>query len=184
MAGIALIAVAVLGALTFVLFGALVEMYRDIRQLREALGILDRPLNIALGPVANTPPSRAGLPSHLDNAASAVLLFLSDSCAICRVLAAALSTNLPAGLYIVMEARGRESAERFLEFYGLSPQAENGVIFVDDERKIALALGLDTTPVAFRIENGRFVGATTVPSTRYLFSILSSPIELRPKSEG
>ena len=35
------------------------------------------------------------------------------------------------------------------------------------------------TPVGFRVEDGRIVNATTVPSQRYLFSILPKPIRLR-----
>src|SRR5262245_35438570 len=47
-ATVALIAVAVLALLLAVLFGALLEMYRDVRQLRDALGILDRPLAVEI----------------------------------------------------------------------------------------------------------------------------------------
>ena len=51
---------------------------------------------------------------------------------------------------------------------------------VDVADAIASRIGLDMTPVGFRVEDGRIVNATTVPSQRYLSSILPKPIRLRP----
>jgi hypothetical protein len=185
MAELALGAVGLLAALVFVLFGALLELFRDVRQLREAAGILDRPLNVDIGAVTNDSPSKVGLPAALDTAASAIVLFLSDTCATCRVLAASLNEVVPPGLCIVVEARDANSATQFLKTYGLNANAADGMVRVDVAREIAGKLGLDTTPVAFRIENGRFVSAATVPSARYLFSILPTPLKLnRSRQSG
>ena len=184
MAALALVTVGVLAILVFVLFGALLELYRDVRQLRDALGILDRPLTIDIGAVAQAAPSRFGLPPALDTAASATVLFLSDTCATCRVLAAALNAVVPPGLCIVMEARDAKSAEQFLAAFGLHADAPDGMVCVDGSRDIAKRLGLDITPAAFRVENGRLVSATTVPSARYLFSILPAPLKLDQRSQS
>ena len=181
MAAIALVTVGLLAIVIFVLFGALLELYRDVRQLRDALGILDRPLTIDIGSAAHTSPSSYGLPAALDTAASAIVLFLSDSCATCRVLAAALHAGIPAGLCVVVEARDAKSANQFMEIYGLNPDAGEGLLCIDAARNIAGKLGLDITPAALRIENGKFAGATTVPSTRYLLSILPAPLKLNSR---
>lgn len=184
MATLALIAVGLVALLVSVLFGALVELYRDVRQLRDVAGILDRPLHLDIAPVAGTEPSRHGLPRELDSAASALVLFLSERCATCRSIAASFNEALPAGLWIVLEARSAESARAFLESYRLGSSATTGRVVVDPAGEIAGRIGLDTTPVGFRVEGGRLVSATTVPSTRYLFSILPKPIHLRSQSPG
>jgi hypothetical protein len=176
--------VGVLAVLVFVLFGALLELYRDVRQIRDALGILDRPLNIDIGAAANAAPSSVGLPSALDTAASALVLFLSDTCATCRVLAAALNGTVPAGLYIVMEGRDERTARQFLDSYRLSAHTADGVVRIDASREIVGRLGLDITPSAFRVENGKLASATTVPSARYLFSIIPPPLKLDKRSQN
>lgn len=179
MAAIALIAVAVLGLLVAVLFAALVEMYRDIRQVRDAVGILDRPLNVELGAVAGTRPSEHGLPAALDSAASAVVLFLSDRCGTCHSLATSLARPLPSGLWIVVEGRNRASADAFVERYALSTGVSEGQVLIDRDGEIAERIGLQTTPVGFRVERGILTEATSVPSSRYLSSILPEPVRLK-----
>jgi hypothetical protein len=172
------LAVGALGLLVFVLFGVILELYRDVRQLREVAGILDRPLEVDLGDVAGTAPSCYGLPRALDSITSAIVLFLSDRCATCHALAAGFKGALPSGLWIVLEARSPSSAEEFLRAYELNPGTTAGKLSVDVAGQIAERIGLRTTPVGFRVQNGRLVGATTVPSRRYLSSILQSPVSL------
>jgi hypothetical protein len=171
----ALIAVGVLALFVAVLFGALVELFRDVRQVRDALGILDRPLTVDLGHVAGTRPSSHGLPRELDEQHAAIVLFLSERCETCRALAAGLARPLPHGLWVVIEARDAASAAQFVEAYGLTDEG----ITIDVEGAIAGSLGLNTSPVGFRVEHGVLASATTVPSSRYLTSILSEPVRLR-----
>jgi len=183
-ATIAMIAVGVLALLMFMLFGALLEMYRDVRQLRDVAGILDRPLSVDIGRVQGTVPSGYGLAPALDAASAALILFVSETCSTCRVLAASFDTSLPAGLWIVVEARSAESASAFLASTSLGTLSSTGRVAVDVAGQIAGRLGLDTTPVGFRVENGRLVSATTVPSVRYLSTILPKPIRLKRQSGG
>ena len=177
MATTALIAVGVLSLLVFVLFGALLEALRDVRQIRDALGILDRPIDVDIGAAAGTAPSSHGLPRQLDDAKSALVLFLSDRCATCRILAATVGGAMPAGLWIVVEAASSRAAAEFVEAYGMTPRLEDGRVTMDSSGAIAGRLGLNMTPVAYRIEDGVFKDAGTVPSTRYLASIVPGPSE-------
>jgi len=178
-AAAALTATAVLALLLAVFFGALLEMFRDVRQLRDALGILDRPLSVDIGAAAGTRPSIHGLPRALDSAAAAIVLFLSDRCETCRALAAGVAKPLPENLWIVLEARSPDSAASFLSAHGLMPGAapEERVV-VDLAGEIAGHVGLNTTPICFRLQDGVLTHATTVPSSRYLTSILPMPIRL------
>ena len=175
MATLALIGVGVLALLVAILFAALVEMYRDIRQLRDALGILDRPIAIDARSVAGTRPSTYGLPIDLDSCPSALVLFLSDRCGTCGQIANGLGPEMPDRLWVVLEARNAESAELFLDRYRLTGAAR---VIVDAADAIARSIGLDTTPVGFHVKNGVFTAATTVPSTRYLNSILPDTMAL------
>jgi hypothetical protein len=182
MATLALVAVGLLALLVFVLFGAMLELYKDVRQLRDAAGILDRPLHVDVGLVAGTAPSAYGLPQVLDTATSALVLFLSETCSTCRALAASFDTSLPPGLWVVLEARSADSAREFLATYRMAQMTSESRVSVDLNGEIAGRIGLDTTPVGFRVENGLLTSATTVPSTRYLMSILPTPIQLKPNT--
>jgi hypothetical protein len=174
MATAALIAVGVLSLLVFVLFGALLESLRDVRQIRDALGILDRPLDVDIGAAVGTAPSSHGLPRRLDEAKSALVLFLSDRCATCRTLAATLGGDLPSGLWIVVEAASAQSAGAFVDAYNMTSGLADERVTVDAAGVIAGRLGLSMTPVAYKIENGVFKDAATVPSIRSLSSVIPS----------
>ncbi|MEK6280404.1 MAG: hypothetical protein AABN95_08640 [Acidobacteriota bacterium] len=178
MVTIALIAVGVLALLVFVLFGALLEMYRDVRQLRDVVGILDRPLNVEVGAVAGTKPSKYGLPHSLDSSTSAIVLFLSERCATCRSLVAGLTKPLPLGLWVVLEAKDTAAAAAFLGTSALAGANSEERVIVDVAGSIAGRMGLNATPVGLRVEKGILTSATTVPSSRYLTSILPAPIRL------
>jgi hypothetical protein len=175
MATTALIAVGILSLLVVVLFSMLVELFRDVRQVRDALGILDRPLTIDIGSAAGTRPSSYGLPRQLDDENNALLLFLTDRCATCRVLAASLGGALPAGLWLVVEAATSQAAAEFIKTYNLGGSLKNERVSVDLAGALADRLGVKTAPAGYRIENGVFKDAGTVPSMRYLTSILPIP---------
>lgn len=173
-------AVVVLAVVVFVLCGVVIELFRDVRQLREAMGILDRPLSIDIGALAGTRPSSHGLPAALDATPSALVLFLSDRCGTCRSIAAGLGGQLPPLVWVVLEARTPASAAKFVEAYNMGGLVGEGRLTVDVDGSVAARLGLDITPAGFRVEDGRLAQATTVPSRRYLLSILPTPLQLRP----
>lgn len=173
------ILVAVLALLVFVLCGVVFELFRDVRQLRDAAGILDRPLDVDIGAVTGTTPSSHGLPEVLDSVQTALVLFLSDRCGTCRSIAAGLDRQLPPLLWIVLEARSPDSAAKFVESYDMTSMIGDGRLLLDVDGAIAGHIGLDITPVGFRVEDGRIVNATTVPSRRYLLSILPKPLGLK-----
>lgn len=172
------LAVGLLGLVVFVLCGVVLELFRDVRQLREINGVLDRPLDVDLEEVAGTRPSQHGLPEALDAAASALVLFLSDRCATCHALAGGFNGVLAPGLWVVLEARSPDAATEFLARYELTPTSTAGRLLVDVAGRIAESIGLRTTPVGFTVRDGRIVSASTVPSRRYLTSILPNRVRL------
>lgn len=179
MAALSLIGVGVLALLVAILFAALVELFRDVRQVRDTLGILDRPLQVDVTPIAGTRPSAYGLPHVLDSAASALVLFLTDRCSSCYALADSLGGRLPPALWLVLEPRNDASADAFIKRFAFADGVADGRVIIDAGEKIANRIRLETAPVAFRVEGGLLAGATTVPSSRYLTSILPQPILLK-----
>jgi hypothetical protein len=78
----------------------------------------------------------------------------------------------------VLEARSPQSAQEFLDRYGFTATSAEGRLVVDAAGVVAERIGLRTTPVGFRVQDGRLVSATTVPSRRYLSSILPTRVRL------
>jgi hypothetical protein len=178
MASALILLVGALALLVFVLLGIVIELCRDVRQLRDVSGILDRPLDVELGDVRGSRPSAHGLPRALDARPAGVVLFLSDRCGTCHAIAAGLDGAIPESLTLVLEARSPESMREFVAKYALSAGERSGQLLGDADGAIARSLGLRTTPVGFRVEHGRLASATTVPSRRYLESILPSRVRL------
>ncbi|MGH3927440.1 MAG: hypothetical protein ACRDTT_32020 [Pseudonocardiaceae bacterium] len=161
--------VVILGALVFLLLGAQVEMYRTIEQLREHSGLIDQSVPIALSRVGSRP-SSVGLPESLDSTVSGVVLLLSDKCSTCRSIAASLDGALPRDLVLVVEPDQPGEPSDLTTSYQLDPERT----IIDPHRRISDGLGINTTPVAVVIENGRLVRASTVPSSRRLHGLLDS----------
>ena len=61
---------------------------------------------------------------------------------------------------------------------GFTATSAEGRLVVDAAGVVAERIGLRTTPVGFRVQDGRLVSATTVPSRRYLSSILPTRVRL------
>ncbi len=178
MATLALTGVVVLGIVVFVLFGTVLELHKDIRQMRKVIGVLDTPLDIEIGAALGARPSNFGLPSALDNTAAGLVLFLSETCSTCRIIAASMSDSVPDNTFLVLEARDSQSAAAFRnQYFEGIPLADRDRVIVDANGEIASAIGLNTTPVGFRVRDGSFTEATTIPSVRYLASIAPGTTE-------
>ena len=171
--------VTVLALLNLVLFGALLELFRDVRQLRVISGLIDRPLPVSLGAIAGTPPSLHGLPETLDSAQSALVLFLSEKCGTCRVIAESLGGSVPANTWVVVETASSERGREWLRVYGFpEPDGPMSRLVLDVGSNIAARIGIDTTPVGLFVEAGRLTAGTTVPSSRQLFAIVPREVRL------
>jgi hypothetical protein len=166
---ILLVLVAVLAALLFLMLGAQVEMYRDLQQLRDHAGLIDRPTPIDLGTAVGARPSEFGLPAHLDSALGAVVAVLSDKCATCRSIAASLDRSMPSDLALVINPGGVAYPD-LVTTYTLDPDRT----LIDHEEAVSDKLGLKVTPAGIVIENGRLTRATTLPSSRQLYHLLES----------
>lgn len=144
-----------------VVFGALVELQRQLNQLRAYLGLVDQRAD----PVPFTVDrelSAVGLPpASLKKKARHAVLVLSDHCVICAEIADWLPKTLPEGLSVVLHSMSAGEAAKWLSGHGL----RNGSQIVHDHGgEIMESLGVSVAPVVVQFESGSAVRALTVPS--------------------
>ena len=168
----ALVLVIGLAAVTFLLLGAQVEMFRNLTQLREQAGLSDRPTPVSLGKARGTRASDVGLPAALDDETSAVVLFLSDKCFVCRSIAAGLAGTLPHGVWLVLDPG---TAPRDAQ---LSPTLgfDTDDVTIDPDRTIMKRIGIESTPLTIVVEHGRLARASGITSTRQLYETVGATV--------
>jgi hypothetical protein len=165
-----------LAVVVFVMFGALTEMYQQLKQVRDHLQMFDTPSSIELAGAEGRMPSEVGLPAELDTAADERVLFLSNRCETCFTLAQTLAGGvLPARLWLVVLPVSGD-AKGFVEEFDLKGPR----ILVDDQEQIIQSLGLNMTPAMLFIKEGRLAEAKSVPTTRQMFMMLAPSDRSRP----
>lgn len=165
-----LIAATVLILVLTLVVAGLIELYRDMDQLRKLVGLVDEPTRIGLGGVIDSRPSEHDLPAELDER-DAVVLFLADICSTCASILDELGPAPPIGTYICVASRSETRYETWLDQHNFDKSSP--FVFFDEGNKVSGSLGLDTTPVALTIRAGRIVSAKTVPSVRWLDNVLA-----------
>ena len=163
--------VCLLAIVTFVQTGALVEMYGQLQQVRDHLEMYDTPTPLDLGRSQGVLASAVGLPAELDSSSHEVVLFLSNRCQTCYDIAGALAVDgLPPGLWVlvVSVSGGGSGVPEFVEQFSLSGDR----LVLEDAEQIADRIGMDVTPAAITVRNGRLEEAQTVPTRRQLYALL------------
>jgi thiol-disulfide isomerase/thioredoxin len=173
------IANVVLALLVLIELGALSELFKQVQQIRSHLRLDDLPVAFPLQQTGLLA-SSSGLPVEIDAEGSAVVLFLSPNCITCRQLGLSLMSgpsSLTDHLWVLIEPVFDHSAEEFVSQYEIRER-----FMIDINHSVADSLGVDTTPLALIIENGRVKTAMTVPSPRQLGKILKegSLVQLKP----
>lgn len=127
----------------------------------------DHPVPVELGDAVGKQPSAFGLPAELDEGGG-VVLFVSPSCPACYDLVGSVAKRMPEGLHLVVAATSADLAREWL--HGLGAPVERCTI--DADHRIVGSLGLQGTPVALAVERGLVSGATSVPSAKWLRSLM------------
>lgn len=172
--------IAVLAIGEFLLFGALAEAYRDIRQIREQADIIDRASPVELGRAYNQAPSEIGLRAELDSAARAVVVYIDRRCGTCQMIAGSLNGGLPRGVWLAVVSESADEAFEWLaEAAAITPESEPGrrVIAISAD-EVERHLGQVPTPLAIEIENGRLARAKGIPSVRQFYALIPTVITL------
>lgn len=170
MTAVVILVVAALALIVLLLFGATIELHRQILQLRQYVGFVDETRSISIN--SDVAPDDLPLPALTDlaNDERAVVLVLSNGCTTCNDIAANLDmSGMPQRLAVLIEAGTAADAAYWLEAHELTFSRQ---MVYDDFGLIAQRVGVSVTPAAIKIEGGIILGAITVPSARQLDHVL------------
>lgn len=183
---ILLVIVAVLAIGEFLLFGALAEAYRSIRQLTEHPAAAGRYVPVDLGDALSKAPSSVGMPADLDSAVSAFVVYLANHCGTCRTIISSLNGGIPPGVWLAIIADSPDEAFAWLRDGDLSKDSPSARrITVVSPATIEEYFGTNITPLAIEIEHGRLVRAKTVGTVKQFYSLVPTTLKLAaPLSEG
>lgn len=161
-----LVACAVLAILHLLTIGALVEVFRDVRQIRLAIKAFDEPNTLPVPAEARQAIARLDAGSM---GPRALILYLSTRCATCTSVARALRnghgrrsrSTRPA---VLVDGLSMTSAEEWLSNLGV--EVSELRLIDDGDRGFSRETGLNVTPLAIRMVNGEVTQVSTVPSER------------------
>ena len=159
-----------LGVVVFLLISAQVETFRSLKQIREQAGLIDRATPVDLGEARDLPASAAGLPTALDDETSAIVLFLSDKCFVCRSIAAGMRGTLPPGVWLVLDPGSAPEGADIAPELGFDPAD----VIVDRGRTIMKNIGILLTPLVVVVEHGRLRRASGITSTRQVYEMVGA----------
>lgn len=171
-----LIVVNIVALWIFLVFQGLVllEMVRQVSQVRRQLDLDDRPVPIGLGELAGRPLPEPARAAWSDNGAvrDGVLVLLSVDCTTCRLVASGLQDLLDRfehqKIVTVLQARNHDEAVEMLAGAGLAWDE----IVVDLENEYGAALGIDLRPVAVVVRDGVVTEGAAVRNPRQLRELL------------
>lgn len=165
----------------FLLFGALAEAYRDIRQLREYNGALDKPVPVDLAEHLGSEASSVGMSPDLDLRPRATVVYLDRRCGTCQMIMSSLGGGIPNGLWLSVIADSAEEAATWLAEGGIKEGSESADrVMVATPADVEKHLGALVTPLAIEIEHGRLARAKTVPSVRQFYALLPTQLSVKP----
>lgn len=160
----------------FLVFQGLVllEMVRQLSQVRRQLDLDDRPVPISLGELAGRPLPEPARAAWLENGTvrDGVLVLLSVNCTTCHLVASGLRDLVnrfeDQRIVTVLGASNHDQAVEMLAAAGL---AWNEIV-VDLENEYGAALGIDLRPVAVVVRDGIVSEGATVRNPRQLRELL------------
>ena len=170
------VGVVAVGVLVVVQGLVLLEVVRQLAQIRQVLDLDDRPTPISLGTLAGRP-----VPEPANGAVrNGVFVLLSTDCATCRLVAAGLPDLVTRfddhQIVAVLQARNHDEATEMLATAGLG----HDEVVVDLERKYGEAFGIALRPAAVVVRDGIVSEGATVRSPRQLQQLLEA---LEPRRE-
>lgn len=148
--------------------GALVEVFRQLADVRAALNLDDqpRPVNVLH---AGIPARQFGLPEQLDALPEAIVIFLSATCGTCFAIAEAFRGGAPDSVWFVVSA---ERNHRIL--HPLSALGDR--VIVDPGAEIAGRLSLEILPMVLSLRFGAILRAHAVSSPRQVLNLVPATL--------
>jgi hypothetical protein len=143
---------------------ALVEVFRQLAEMRRMLDLDDAPVPIALQTGVRA--GDVGLPTKLAEAPASIAVFLSPRCATCLAIAEAFRGGAPATVWFVVPSTPHP--EDLLTM--LSASADR--IVLDENDAIADAIRLKVTPAVLTTSFGQITRAQAVSSPRQVMGLI------------
>jgi hypothetical protein len=177
------VAVVALGLLVVFQGLVLLELVRQVSQIRNQVDLDDRPVPISLGELAGRPlpDGVRGIWSQNGSPGNGALVLLSTDCATCRLVASGLPELLERferqKIVAVLQARNHDDAAEMLAAAGLAQDE----IVVDLEREYGNALGIALRPAAVVVRDGILSEGAIVRNPRQLQQLLET---LEPNGGG
>jgi hypothetical protein len=154
----------------------LLEVLRQIAQIRQRLDLDNRPITISMGEL-----SGAELPANIRDVwmrkartADGTLVLLTPACATCRLVAAGLQAliahNGTHPIVAILEAPDESRVRDFLEETGL----DAGDVVVDFDGRASAALALNVRPAAVIVRDFRITEAASVRNVDQLRNLIDT----------
>ena len=156
---------------------ALVEVFRQLAELRSALNLEDQPTPLSLK-AGELNVADIGLPDELVAEPKAIVVFLSTSCATCLTIAEAFRGGSPSTVWFVLPESPPPST--LVEI--LADSAER--VILDDGDAIATRLGLNVTPSVLTTSFGQITRAQAVSSGRQVLALVPTVFPRHPLEEA
>jgi hypothetical protein len=170
------VGIVAVGVLVVVQGLVLLEVVRQVAQIRKVLDLDDRPVPISLGNLAGRPlpePAR-GLWSENGAHRDGVLVLLSTDCATCRLVASGLRDLLDRfehqRIVTVLQAHNHDEATEMLAGASLARDE----IVVDLESEYGTAFGIALRPAAVVVRDGIVSEGAVVRNPRQLQQLLET----------
>ncbi|MDX6518692.1 MAG: hypothetical protein QOF50_1538 [Gaiellaceae bacterium] len=154
----------VLAALVVLCCAALVEVFRQLAEVRRTLDLDDMPIPIGLQ--TDLQLSDVGVPNALAQAPAAIAIFLSPKCATCLAVAEGFRGGAPGSVWFIVQTPPHP--EDLLAI--LSASADR--VILDEDDAIAGAIRLKVTPAVLTTSYGEITRAQTVSSPRQVMRLI------------
>ena len=170
------VSIVAVGVLVVVQGLVLLEVVRQLGQIRKVLDLDDRPVPISLGNLAGRPLPEPARAVWSENGASGdgVLVLLSTDCATCRLVASGLRDLLARfeqqRIVAVLQAHNHDEATEMLADAGLARDE----IVVDLESEYGAAFGIALRPAAVVVRGGIVSEGAVVRNARQLQQLLEA----------
>jgi hypothetical protein len=171
-----LIAVVVIGGLVTLCCGALLEVFRQLAEVRTVLSLDDQPKPLNLQGL-DASLEELGMPSTIGKKPEEIVVFLSGTCATCLAIAEAFRGGSPDSVWFVVAARETHKV--------VAPLRSSGErLVVDQEGAIAARLGLEIVPTVLTLTYGGIGRAYAVGTPRQVMGLIPATPAAGVLSEG
>ncbi|HVL97036.1 MAG TPA: hypothetical protein VM266_14350 [Solirubrobacteraceae bacterium] len=173
----ALIALAIIAVLLVLVCAALVEVFRQLNELRAVTQLDDRPIPLTLD--ARTRARRLPLPAPIAEAPQSAVVILSHECATCVAIAEELGREPLPTLWFTVVGGSRADSRVQRALAGQGDHRVDGLADVLRDE-----LGVDVIPAVLTFEFGELRHAYAVSSTRQVNALMPTVFALGSRRAG